>query len=251
MRQQQLIGYVLHARPYQEKRSIYQLFSSEFGMVHGVGVRGLPCFVPMTLFATGKNSLKTFKQIQPMPNISLIPIQGQLQYALLYMNEVLIRLLAVESPCDKLWQSYHTEVLQLQEYQMSSHGLLDMVKQALRRFERALFEEMGVSIDFCYDGLGVPIAPKMYYRFVPEMGFIPNQSILVNQANDEGKKVSRITYLGADLLQMANAKIDKNLYVVHLSAFGQIQRDVMDYLLEYKPLHSRKLWRQSMQYQSI
>ncbi|SPX85475.1 Recombination protein O [Moraxella ovis] len=221
-------------------------------MVSGVGARGMPSFVPMTLFATGKNALKSFTQIQPSPEVSLTPIMGQTQYALLYMNEVLSRLLVPESPCEVLWQVYHDEIMQLRGLGViEACDSLSDLKQALRRFERALFDELGVSLDFECDGLGESIEADGYYRFVPEVGFVPIGSTLINKANDEGKKLSRVSYLGSDLLEMARAQSNQDLYVKHLQSFSQLQRDVMDYLLEYKPLHSRNLWRQSLQYQSV
>ena len=44
MKNEPLTGYLLHARAYQEKRAIYQFFSAEHGVVHGMGVRGMPSF---------------------------------------------------------------------------------------------------------------------------------------------------------------------------------------------------------------
>nr|WP_240365904.1 recombination protein O N-terminal domain-containing protein [Psychrobacter sp. KH172YL61] len=37
MRNEALIGYLLHQRPYQEKRALYYLFSQQHGVIHGVG----------------------------------------------------------------------------------------------------------------------------------------------------------------------------------------------------------------------
>jgi len=45
MKNEPLTGYLLHARAYQEKRAIYQFFSAEHGVVHGMGVRGMPSFL--------------------------------------------------------------------------------------------------------------------------------------------------------------------------------------------------------------
>lgn len=41
MRNEALIGYLLHQRPYQEKRALYSLFSKEHGVIHGVGKKAL------------------------------------------------------------------------------------------------------------------------------------------------------------------------------------------------------------------
>ena len=57
MRNEPLTGYLLHARAYQEKRAIYQFFSAEHGVVHGMGVRGMPSFMVVILFASGQNAL--------------------------------------------------------------------------------------------------------------------------------------------------------------------------------------------------
>lgn len=39
MRNEALIGYLLHQRPYQEKRALYYLFSQQHGVIHGIGKR--------------------------------------------------------------------------------------------------------------------------------------------------------------------------------------------------------------------
>lgn len=236
---------MLHARAYQEKRAIYQLFTSEFGVVHGVGMRGVPSFVPIGLFATGSNALKTFSQIQLTDAFALPPVMGRSQYALLYMNEVLCRLLVLENACPVLWQVYHDEVLHLRSLACEDETMQAM-KCSLRRFERALFDELGVSIDFACDGLGGAIIDDGYYRFVPELGFVPINSTRIHQAKDAGKRVGRVAYLGSDLLLMRRACDDEQIYVEKLNAFGQLQKEMIDYLLEYKPLHSRKLWQQSL-----
>lgn len=36
MRNEALIGYLLHQRPYQEKRALYYLFSQQHGVIHGI-----------------------------------------------------------------------------------------------------------------------------------------------------------------------------------------------------------------------
>ena len=116
MRNEALIGYLLHQRPYQEKRALYYLFSQQHGVIHGVGKKGAPLFMPLQLFASGKRDLKTFTQINIAPlsaiqdsvaqvaqnslvvkdtNVNLVEtphhenISGQHQYAALYLNEIL------------------------------------------------------------------------------------------------------------------------------------------------------------------
>lgn len=98
MKNEPLTGYLLYAQAYQEKRAIYQFFSAEHGVVHGVGVRGMPSFAVIELFASGQNALKNFTQIHITTTSPPRPL-GQNQYALLYLNELICRLIAPENPC--------------------------------------------------------------------------------------------------------------------------------------------------------
>lgn len=62
MKDTPLTGYLLNARAYQERRAIYRFFSREHGVVHGIGVRGMPSFALIELFASGQSSLKNFSK---------------------------------------------------------------------------------------------------------------------------------------------------------------------------------------------
>ncbi|MDO4896571.1 MAG: DNA repair protein RecO C-terminal domain-containing protein [Moraxella sp.] len=215
-----LTGFIIHSRPYQEKRAIYQLFSREWGVVHGVGGRGVPSFVMIELFATGQNSLKTFSQIHIATSAPTAHV-GQNQYALLYLNELIYKLVAVENPCPALWHSYHDSVERL-------HTPCDMnqMKAVLRHFETALFDELGVSIDWAVDSVGQMIDECKFYQFIPNQGFV--------------KSITGIS--GETILKMTDDDFDK------MTIMGQIHRTLIDDLLEYKPLNSRKLWAEQLKY---
>lgn len=261
MKQQTLNGYILHQRAYQEKRAIYQFFSYEFGVVHGIGVRGMPLFTPLHLMATGKNSLKSFSQMtlgfagefteQLGDEADLLTAfrlpKGQMHYALLYMNEVLYKLLALENACPSLWHEYHAKTQYLLTLAATDGR---QMRLCLRQFERALFAELGVMIDYAADSAGEPIAADVSYHFIPEMGFVPMSAAGAQlHAIDATQRLPKGSIFRGEMLQiMANAQADSALFAEHLAAFGQLQRELMDYLLEYKPLHSRTLWQQSRVY---
>ncbi|UTO04520.1 recombination protein O N-terminal domain-containing protein [Moraxella sp. FZLJ2107] len=266
MRATALNGYVLHSRAYQEKRAIYQFFSHEHGVVHGVGTRGLPLFSPVWLLATGNHALKSFSQpslgfasefVDAMA-LPAVPtgfgvIKGRVRYALLYMNEVLTRLLAAENPCPMLWQTYHHKLAKLQSLDLLNLPQSDEFVATcvyLRAFERVIFAELGVALDFVTDGTGALITADGVYRFVPQMGFLPDRAELINDAKLT-TKVSRHRYSGDELMQMGAAlDVDDEQAAVlpFLEQFNQLQRQLMDSLLDYKPLHSRTLWQQSLRY---
>lgn len=214
MKNEPLTGYLLHARPYQEKRAIYRFFSAEHGVVHGVGSRGMPSFVLIECFATGTNSLKNFSQICPKSALSTCHL-GQIQYALLYLNELIYKLIAPENPCLALWQCYHNSILTLQQ-----RPSMSTTKQTLRAFEQVLFAELGASVDWEMDNLGQAIDPVAHYQFVPNQGFIKTL------IGTKGEKI-----LNPDLVLL-----------------GQIHRQLVDFLLDYQPLNSRKLWAEQLKY---
>lgn len=240
MREQLLNAYVLHARPYQEKRAIYHCFSLEFGLVQGIASRGVPMFVLLQLLANGKHSLKNFSQIHLTYSAATTVCRGQSQYALLYLNEILCRLLVPENPCAALFYRYQQAVYELWQLDTpDKSNQLQQIKVCLRRFEKALFEELGVSIDFLHDHAGQKISSG-YYQFNPSEGFVRVQEDLLSQQNSP-----MLWFDGDELLQMAD---DKNL-PKFLDGYGKIYRQMLDFLLDYKPLNSRKLWLEYQKYQ--
>lgn len=243
MRQERLTAYVLHCLPYQEKKAIYQLFSQEHGMVRGVFNRGMPSFVLMELFASGKTNLKTLSKCSPVSGY-FEPVAGQVQYALLYLNEILCKLLVLESPSPNLWQAYHEHLtaLKVLGYVGLDDDKMQVVRLLLRSFERALFEEFGVSLALDMDCHGRMIEPDASYFFVPEMGLVP----VVGKDNLPSRS-TKTKYIGADLLQMATHS--EQIHAQKLTVFGHIQKAMVDYLLDYRPLNSRTLWQQSQRYQ--
>ena len=275
MRQQKLSGYLLHQRPYQEKRAIYQFFTRSHGVVHGVGARGMPLFTPLTLLATGKNSLKSFSQISlgfafdfqdelqlegmAIHETVLTPIKGRAQYALLYMNELLYKLLPAENPSPVLWQAYHTYLtkLHLLDNEIAAGSLdvyqaMQTMKVFLRAFEVTLFSELGVLPDFMQDNTGEAVMMDMMYRFIPEMGFIHDGqlSLMFETGKLDGHfRVPPQSYRGVDLLAMGQAVLGGMDGIANsLQPLSQLSRQLVDHLLDYQPLHSRKLWQQSLRY---
>ncbi|WP_367110459.1 DNA repair protein RecO [uncultured Psychrobacter sp.] len=265
MRNEALVGYLLHQRPYQEKRALYYLFSQQHGVIHGIGKKGAPLFEPLQLFATGKRDLKTFTQINLVPvedsatdnaitksatdsntnldtkSLHYQKISGQQQYAALYLNEILWKLLPTEDPMPILWQHYQDSLLQLK--QSLTAGQLRL---CLRQFEYYLFQELGFTLTLDYDHLLAPIESSLDYRFSPDAGFIPviqnHKSI---QSDNAEISTSQTLFGGATIIEMAQSGITKHT----LAAFSQLHRQLIDHLLDYQPLQSRLLWQQQQRYQ--
>ena len=243
MRNEALVGYLLHQRPYQEKRALYSLFSKEHGVIHGVGKKGAPLFEPLQLFATGKKELKTFSQINLAPlaydissekSISYAQISGQQQYAALYLNEILWKLLPIEDPMPVLWQYYQDSLLTLKQSLTPQQ-----LRLCLRQFEQQLFDQLGFSIPLTPDSSLTTIDPNNIYRFLPDVGLV-----LVSQTDNQLSDTVQILFEGSELIAMSELGITD----ITLSAWSRLYRLLLDHLLDYQPLQSRLLWQQQQRY---
>lgn len=231
MRNERLTGFVIHQRAYQEKRALYTFFCQEWGVIDGVAKRGLPLFAEIGLFATGKGDLKTFTQPSLMQAVTL---NYAMHYAGLYLNEIIYRLLGKEDECAGLYKAYKTAVSQLQSMDVSNDFLL---RRTLRQFELALFEHMGVAIDYQQDAMGNAIDLRLNYLFVMERGFCP----IIEQALTKQQQACLIS--GQSLLLIAKSMREQTPLDEHcVYRLAGIHRQLIDYLLNHKPLHSRKLW---------
>ncbi|MDN5619623.1 MAG: DNA repair protein RecO C-terminal domain-containing protein [Psychrobacter sp.] len=258
MRNEALVGYLLHQRPYQERRALYYLFSQQHGVVHGVGKKGAPLFMPLQLFATGKRDLKTFSQIQitsqtanqvgvlsednlsaTLKSVPYESISGQHQYAALYLNEILWRLLPTEDPMPVLWQHYQDSLQQLKRL-LSSNEL----RLCLRQFEQHLFNELGFNLTLTHDNLENTIEPDHVYRFLPDVGLLPTiKSAAESEPLDD--TIGQTAFKGIDLIEMAYLGITD----ATLNNWSKLHRHLIDHLLDYQPLQSRLLWQQQQRYQ--
>ena len=240
MRNEALVGYLLHQRPYQEKRALYSLFSKEQGVIHGVGKKGAPLFEPLQLFATGKKELKTFSQINLAPlaydtsiekPLSYTQINGQQQYAGLYLNEILWKLLPIEDPMPVLWQNYQDSIVRLKQPLTSQQ-----LRLCLRQFEERLVEELGFAVSLTHDSSLTTINPDNTYRFLPDVGLVA-----VSQTDNQLSNTAQALFRGSELIGMSELGIT-------LSAWSRLYRLLLDHLLDYQPLQSRLLWQQQQRY---
>lgn len=262
MRNEAINGYILHHKPYKEKQAIYYLLTPQKGIVHGICKKGLPLFIPLQMFASGKGTLKRLQQINMTSLVK--PLTGYNQYAGLYVNEITLRLLPVEDAEPQLYQAYHAIIDQLRQPLDAT-----TLRLALRQYEQCLFDELGFAIDFFQDAKGNQIVETAHYLFVPQAGFIkqtydlnnPSKSIDRQDATSNTLSsyiVSTQSIIPQALLQQENQKIllgsdiigmQQGIQVSNLTHWGALYRQLIDHLFEYKPLQSRILWQQFARFQ--
>ncbi|HAS6348163.1 TPA: DNA repair protein RecO [Vibrio vulnificus] len=220
--------FVLHRRPYSESSLILDVFSEEFGRITlmSKGARSkrsnlkgaLQPFTPLLLKWSGKGSMKTLRQAEP---ISLgLPLTGIYLYSAMYVNELVGRVLMQEVPMPGLFHDYLFALTELAQ--------ADNPEPALRRFELALLAAMGYGVDFLHcAGTGESIDPQMTYRYRDQKGFIAS----VRRDN--------LTFYGNELIAISERRF---LTKEQLQAAKRFTRIALKPYLGGKPLKSRELF---------
>jgi len=168
-------AFVLHERAYRETSALLELFTRDFGRV-AVVARGLRAQIPRfprgSLRATQaiecglllQGELGQLTAVEPSgPPIAIVGMQLQ---SMLYVNELLVRLLARHDPHPELFSAYAGLLSSLPIDNAS-------LAFALRRFEGRVLAEIGYGIDFGMDGVSdQAVAADGWYRVTPEQGVV-------------------------------------------------------------------------------
>jgi DNA repair protein RecO (recombination protein O) len=164
-------GFVLHSYPYKETSLIVDVFSRDHGRIALVAkgakrphskLRGaLQTFQPLSVSWTGKSEVRTLIDAEWIGG--LLPLEKSALLCGFYLNELLVKLLARDDPHPALFDHYVATLNQL------AHD--EPAPIVLRKFERALLKETGVSGDFSKcTASGEPISLDRTYVVDPELG---------------------------------------------------------------------------------
>jgi DNA repair protein RecO (recombination protein O) len=220
--------FVLNRRPYSESSLILDVFSEEHGRISimAKGARGkrsnlkgsLQPFTPLLLKWSGKGSMKTLRQAEP---ISLgLPLTGINLYSAMYVNELIGRVLMAEVAMPALFHDYLHALTELAQS--------DNPEPSLRRFELALLSAMGYGVDLLHcAGTGEPVDPDMTYRYREQKGFIAS----VRRDN--------LTFIGNELIAISERRFTTK---EQLKAAKRFTRIALKPYLGGKPLKSRELF---------
>jgi DNA repair protein RecO (recombination protein O) len=150
-------AYVLHTREYRDTSLLVDFLTLDYGLLRVVarGVRGkksnrralLQALQPLLVSTSGRGELQTLTAVEAAAPV--FQLHGERLFSVLYINEILTRLLQPGQA--------HPEIYRL--YQSSLVALLNntLIECALRRFEYQLLFELGYGPDLSYDaGNGAP-----------------------------------------------------------------------------------------------
>lgn len=220
-------AYLLHSRNYRDTSVIADFWTPEFGRISVLakgarrrkgGVKHLLIpFSRLLLSCQGRGELKTLTHVEAAGSVG--NLQQDALFSGFYLNELLLRLLAVADPHPKLFASYSNAI----------EGLVSgaVLEPTLRNFEWALLRELGYGFDFSVDvGSGLALTETDFYRLDLQRGFLPS--------SHEG-------FLGANLLAIARADYDSETVCRDAKV---IARMALRPLLGDKPLNSREMFLQ-------
>ena len=218
---------LLHSRNYSETSLICELFTRKHGRVSVIakGARSKKnkfqnITAPNILASinySGKSELKTLVSWEEITHFSIL---GKNLKILLYLNELIFKLLEKENKQDRIFESL------IDFYKVLASGDAKNIEIALREFEYFLICELGYGFNFLYDDNGKKIVREKTYYFHPAQGF--SEKPLNNFL-----KVS-----GIDIIDFTNGKITSSSA---RSKIKKIMQLAISYIAE-KPLNAGSIF---------
>jgi DNA repair protein RecO (recombination protein O) len=162
---------VLHTYPFRETSLIVEVFSRDYGRVALLArgarrprsvLRGLLMgFQPLELAWAGKGEVQTLMKAEWQGGQPLLA--GKALFCGYYLNELLMHLLPREDSHEHLFAVY------VETLRRFADG---MQESDLRRFERALLQELGYGLTLDTDAMGIALDPAGHYAYEIERGLV-------------------------------------------------------------------------------
>lgn len=221
-------AFVLHHRPYRDSSLLIELLTQHDGIVPVVA-RGakrpksslkaaLQQFSVLAVNYSDKGELRTLKQAELEKNYYF---NGETLLYGLYINELLIKLIPRLSPCDGLFEAYHSLIQLMNESSADKHRLMS----ALRTFEKELLSLLGYGISFTETLSGEPILSASRYVLHHAQGF---------EISDD-----QDSFVGQDLLNIDQNHLQS---AETLQAAKFIMRQLIQSHLGNQQIKTRLLW---------
>ena len=184
-------AFLLHQRPYGNSSVMAEMFTLDNGRISVIAKGAkkpkskffgvLSPFSKLRITYRGKSELKTLTNVDKEDIFS--DSFSKLSYTLLYINELLIKILPQGAPQKELFDLYDKFLLEIK-----ASNEIDII---LRRFEIDLLEMLGYGINFINEvDSGQSIDADKLYDFVPELGFKESPNGIFN-----GKEIISISKL--------------------------------------------------------
>ena len=227
-------AYVLHTYPFRETSLIVEAFTRDYGRVALLArgarrprsaMRGLLMgFQPLEIGWAGKGEVLTLMKIEWQGGQPLLV--GPALFCGYYLNELLLHLLPREDAHQRLFERYG-EMLQ----RLAGHSDGRVEETDLRRFEKALLQELGYGLTLDVDQAGRAVESQAQYTYEIEHG--PRRA-------EQGGQGAQI-YSGRTLLDLAAENFS---HARSRTEAKLLMRSLMAHYLGGVELETRKIFRE-------
>ena len=218
--------FLLHQRSYGETSIIADVFTQKSGKISFIAKGAkkpkskffgyLVPFQKLKITYSGRSELKTLTSID-RDLASNSNTFSKVSYSLLYINELLMKLLPKDAKHEELFVLYD-EFLK----KINKNNNLEI---SLRHFELDLLDMLGYGFDYDSEiDSNEPIEAELSYVFVSERGF---------------RKSNKSSFKGKDILSIKKRKLED----VPLKYLKEITTKAIGICLEGKDLASRKIFK--------
>ena len=222
--------FLLHQRPHGETSLIVDVFTKKNGKMSIIAKGAkkpkskffgyLTPFTKLKITYTGRSELKTLTNIDREFSESTNSL-SKTSYSLLYINELLIRLLPKDAVHEDLFLLYENFLLKIHSG--------ENIELTLRSFELDMLEMLGYGLDFENEiDKNQSIDINKNYSFIPERGFRESKN-----SNFSGKDIINI--------RMRNLSEVSKKHVKHIT------EESIHFCLDGKNLSSREIFRKIKQ----
>ena len=223
--------FLLHHRPHGETSLIVDVFTKKNGKMSIIAKGSkkpkskffgyLTPFTKLKITYTGRSELKTLTNIDRDFSESTNSL-SKTSYSLLYINELLIRLLPKDAVHEDLFQLYESFLVKIHSG--------ENIELTLRSFELDMLEMLGYGLDFENEiDKNQSIDINKNYSFIPERGFRESKN-----SNFSGKDIINIRM--------------RNLSEVSKKHLKHITQESIHFCLDGKNLSSREIFRKIKQW---
>ncbi len=227
-------AYILHTTPFRETSLIVEAFTRDYGRM-ALLARGarrprsamrdlLMGFQPLEIGWAGKGEVLTLMKVEWQGGQPLLV--GSALFCGYYLNELLLHLLPREDPHQKLFERYG-EILQ----RLAAHPEGKVEEADLRRFEKALLQELGYGLTLEVEHSGRPVEPEALYTYEIEHGPRRLEQARPNVQAYSGRS---LLDLAAEDFSLARSRTEAKL----------LMRSLMAHYLGGVELETRKIFRE-------
>ena len=222
--------FLLHHRPHGETSLIVDVFTKKNGKMSIIAKGAkkptskffgyLTPFTKLKITYTGRSELKTLTNIDRDFSESTNSL-SKTSYSLLYINELLIRLLPKDAVHEDLFLLYESFLLKIHAG--------ENIELTLRSFELDMLEMLGYGLDFENEiDKNQSIDVNKNYSFIPERGF---------------RESKNSNFSGRDIINIRM----RNLAEVSKKHLKHITQESIHFCLDGKNLSSREIFKRIKQ----